>query len=114
VTLPAPGLFFLQELVQTFYLMQEMRFLLLLSFCLRVRQPILADVFLDHLLEFRLQLVPFFLQLFEGSAPFLGSVGRQLDTIQAEMCASQQMEFLADQQDVANRLSISFCMEETK
>ncbi len=102
-TFPDLGFFLLQELVQAFHLMQQSLLLLLLSFCLCVRQPILTDVFRDDLLEFRLQLVPLLFQFLERSAPFLGSIGRQLDTIQAEMRASQEIEFLADQQDVGKQ-----------
>ena len=53
--------------------------------------------------SFALSLFRFFLQLFEGSAPFLGGGGRQLDPIQAEVCAAQQMEFFTDQQDVGEQ-----------
>ena len=52
------GFLFLQELVQACHLMQQSLFLVLVSFRFRARQPILADVFPDHLLEFRLQLIP--------------------------------------------------------
>ena len=95
--------FLLQELVQAFDLLQQALFLVLLFVCVRVRQFVLADVFVNDLLEFCLELVPFFLQLFEGSAPFLGSGRGQLDPIQAEVGASQQVEFITDQQDVGEQ-----------
>ena len=60
-------------------------------------------MFVNDLLEFCLELVPFFLQLFERSAPCFGGGGGQLDPIQAEVCPAQQIEFLTDQQDVGEQ-----------
>ena len=103
--LPLPELrfFLLQELVQAFDLLQQLLFLVLVFVCFGVRYLILADVFVNDLLEFCLELVPFFLQLFERSAPLFGCGGRQLDPIQTKVCASQQMEFFTDQQDVGEQ-----------
>ena len=95
--------FLLEELMQALHLLQQALFLVLLFVGIRVRLLVLADVFVNDLLEFCLELVPFFLQLFEGSAPFLGCGGGQLDPIQTEVGASQQMEFITDQQDIGEQ-----------
>lgn len=58
---PLFGFFYRQELVQAFHLMQQTLFLLLASGSLRTRQPVLLQMFRDHLMEFGLQLVPFLL-----------------------------------------------------
>ena len=100
---PDLGFFFLEKLIQAFHLLQQALFLVLRFVCVRIRHLVLADVFVNDLLEFCLELVPFFLQFLEGPAPFLGRGGRQLHPIQAEVRASQQMEFFTDQQDVGEQ-----------
>lgn len=62
---------------------------------------ILTDVLSDLLFELLLEFVSFVLEFLKGTAPLLGSIGRQFETIQAEVGTTKEIQLFTDQQNVA-------------
>src|SRR4030095_340430 len=62
---------------------------------------IVSGVGRDLLFEFGFELLELVPQIAKGDAVFPGSVGRQLESIEAEVAATQQSLFVADQQHFA-------------
>ena len=71
-------------------------------------------MFGHHALEFLLQLIPFVFEFSNRAAPFFGDIGGEFHAIEAEVRAVEQIQFIADRENIAEDGRISFCMEDIK
>jgi hypothetical protein len=62
---------------------------------------ICLDVFGHDTLQLFLQLIALVFEFLERAAPLFGDISREFDAVQAEVRATEQAEFVADQQDIA-------------
>lgn len=82
------GLVVLEEGIEALDLTGEAVFLTLAAFLLG-RGSILAEVLSDLEFELFLELIPFMAEFMKSSAPFFGGIGRELETIEAEVSATE-------------------------
>lgn len=90
----------LEESIEAFDLTGEAVFLTLAALLLG-RRSILAEVLCDLEFELFLELIPFVSEFMKSAAPFLGGIGREFEAVEAEVSAAEQIELIADQQDIA-------------
>ena len=65
------------------------------------RCGILTNVLSDLVFELLLEFVAFVLELLKGTAPLLGSIGGEFETIEAEVGTAQKVQILTDEENVA-------------
>ena len=58
-------------------------------------------MFFHHALEFLLQLIPLVFEFIERATPCFGDIRREFDAIQRKVCAAQQIQFVADRENIA-------------
>ena len=96
----ALGFAILEEFIEPLDLPLEALFALLLTFDLDLRMFVCLGMFFHHALEFLPQLVTLVLEFIERAAPFFGDIRREFDTIQRKVRAAQQIQFVADRQNI--------------
>jgi len=95
------GFLILEEVIEALDLMEQTLFLLLAAFLVAGEGTVLMEVLGEDLFELLLKFVAFAFQILKGAAPFLGRIGGEFETVEAEVCAAQETQCIADQQDVA-------------
>jgi hypothetical protein len=111
----ALGFPILEKFIEPLDLQLEAAFALLLTFDLDFEDVCLPAHVLPSRAEFFLQLIAFVFEFLDCAAPFFRDIRGEFDAIQRKVRAAQQIQFVADRENIAEDGRVSrFCMEDTK